>query len=157
VDTVKDIDLISLLLHRVTARLRVEASALIAETAGNGFVVTGPGRVTAAHFRLLDQLPPEGARASDLAAAMGVTKQALGQLAAQLADRGYVETVEDPRDRRAKLVRSTSRGTAVVRLARETVACVEDRWRAEVGAERYAVFRAVLGELSGASSRRSAP
>ena len=125
-DTVKDIDLISLLLHRLTARLRVEASALIAETAGNGFVVTGPGRVTAAHFRLLDQLPPEGARASDLAAAMGVTKQALGQLAAQLADRGYVETVED-------------------------------RWRAEVGAERYAVFRAVLGELSGASSRRSAP
>jgi DNA-binding MarR family transcriptional regulator len=156
-ETVKDIDLIGLLLHQVAMRLRVEAGALVAGAAGDGFVVTGQGRVTAAHFRLLDRLPPEGARASDLAVSMGVTKQALGQLVQQLADRGYVETVADPRDRRAKLVRATSRGTAAVRTAREAVARVEEQWRAEVGAERYAVFRAVLGELSGVSSRRSAP
>jgi DNA-binding MarR family transcriptional regulator len=159
VDTVKDIDLLGFLLHRAMQRLRAEAGALIAEGPAVGFVVSGPGRVTAAHFRLLDRIPPGGARASDLAATMGVTKQALGQLAQQLADRGYVETVEDPHDRRAKLVRPTPRGAAAVRRARDAIACVEDRWRAEVGDDRYAVFRAVLGELAGqgAIPRRSVP
>lgn len=145
-DAVKDTDLLGLLLHRTMLRLRAEAGALLDE--GGGFAVSGPGRVTAAHFRLLDRLPPDGARVSDLAAALGITKQALGQLAQQLADRGYVETIDDPRDRRARLVRSTPQGISTVRRAREVMACVERRWRAEVGADRYAVFRAVLGELS---------
>jgi hypothetical protein len=34
--------------------------------------------------------------------------------------------------------------------AREVVAAIEERWRDEVGADRYAVFRDVLRELTDA-------
>jgi DNA-binding MarR family transcriptional regulator len=78
---------------------------------------------------------------------MRITKQALGQLATQLANRGYVETLADPSDRRAKLIRCTPLGEGVRRAVHATVAAVEDRWRTEVGADRYAVFREVLAEI----------
>ena len=115
----------------------------------NPAVLTGAGsqRLNAAHFRLLDQLPPEGIRVTDLAARTRITKQALGQLVGQLAGRGFVETVPDPDDRRAKLVRCTPPGARATRRARQIIAAVEDQWRDQVGAERYAVFREVLAEL----------
>jgi DNA-binding MarR family transcriptional regulator len=58
-----------------------------------------------------------------------------------------VETVPSPADRRAKLIRRTAKGDEVTRTIRALVTRVEARWRREVGAERYAVFRAVLSEL----------
>ena len=107
--------------------------------------VTGP--LTASHARLLDHLPAEGARVTDLAARMRITKQALGQLAGQLADRGFVEIVADPGDRRAKVIRCSPRGESARRAVQATAAALEARWRAEVGEARYAVFREVLAEL----------
>jgi len=83
----------------------------------------------------------------DLTGELRVSKQGLGQIVAQLAAGGYVETVPDPADRRAKLIRRTARGDEVTRTIRALVTRVEARWRREVGAERYAVFRAVLSEL----------
>ena len=107
------------------------------------------GSLTASHARLLDHLPPEGARATDLATRMRITKQALGQLATQLADRGYLDLVADPDDGRAKLIRCTPRGTGAQQALRAAAVALEDRWRAEVGEARYAVFREVLAELAG--------
>ena len=87
---------------------------------------------------------------------MRITKQALGQLAGQLADRGYVEIVADPGDGRAKLIRCTPRGERA-RGAIHTIAeRLEDRWRAEVGDARYAVFREVLVAL-GEAARQNEP
>ena len=131
------------LLWAALRRARVDGTALIAENPD----VTGP--LTASHARLLDHLPPDGARVTDLAARMRITKQALGQLASQLADRGLVEIVPDPNDRRAKLIRCSPRGQCTRRVIHATAAAVEDRWRAEVGDARYAVFREVLAELGG--------
>jgi DNA-binding MarR family transcriptional regulator len=58
-----------------------------------------------------------------------------------------VEVFQDPADRRARLVRCTPRGEEVRRVARTVVAAVEDTWRAQVGEDRYAIFRDVLREL----------
>jgi DNA-binding MarR family transcriptional regulator len=104
--------------------------------------------LTASHFRLLDRLPPAGARVTEVAQRMRITKQALGQLARQLADRGYVRIEPDPDDRRAKVVRCTRHGEASRAALRAAMAAVEDRWRAEVGPERFALFREVLDELT---------
>jgi DNA-binding MarR family transcriptional regulator len=135
------------LLWAALRRARVDGMRLIATDAD----VTGP--LTASHARLLDQLPPEGARVTELATRIRITKQALGQLAGQLADRGYVEIVSDPSDRRAKLIRCTERGLRVRHAIRAAAAALEDRWRAQVGDGRYVVFREVLAELAGAQSR----
>jgi DNA-binding MarR family transcriptional regulator len=131
------------LLWAALRRARADGMNLIAEDPE----VTGS--LTASHARLLDHLPPEGARVTDLAARMRITKQALGQLAGQLADRGHVEIVADPGDRRAKLIRCTPCGERTRHAIHATAAVLEQRWRDEVGAERYAVFRAVLAELGG--------
>jgi len=136
------------LLFAALQRARAEGMALLAAEPD------AVGAVTAARARLLDHLPAEGARVTELAARMRITKQALGQLATQLADRGYVETVTDPTDRRAKLIRPTPRGECARRAVCAIAAAVEDRWRREVGGERYGVFREVLAQIAESSPRR---
>ena len=129
-------DHLAYLLHVATRRLRSEAE---------GAVTALP--LQAAQARLLDLIPPDGGRVTDLAQRMQVSKQALGQLAAQLTASGYVGISPDPADKRAKLIRRTPAGDSTCQAMRNAIAAVEDRWRDDVGAERYATFRAVLQAL----------
>jgi DNA-binding MarR family transcriptional regulator len=103
--------------------------------------------LSASHLRLLESVPVDGARPTDLAARARITKQALGQLATLLSERGYLETVPDPDDRRAKLIRCTPLGQRARDDLHAVAAALEDAWRDQVGAERYAVFREVLAEI----------
>lgn len=64
----------------------------------------------ASHTALFPHLTSEGVRGAELAKKLGVTKQAISQLVAELEYWGVVEQVEDPTDGRAKLVRFTSKG-----------------------------------------------
>jgi DNA-binding MarR family transcriptional regulator len=102
--------------------------------------------VQPAHFAPLQALwdCPEGARATALAARARITKQSMGELVEQLADRGYVERVPDPQDGRARLVRLTSRGRKAGRMARERVREVEADWSRKLGAHRIETLRETL-------------
>ena len=106
-----------------------------------------PG-LRARHYRLLSFLPPEGQRLSRMAAASGLTKQALAQTLAPLQAGGYVDVVPDPSDRRARIVRLTDRGRSVNAAVRVRLAEVEQEWADRVGPERWAGARAVLTELA---------
>lgn len=131
-------DHLAYLLHMATRRLRAEA-----EAASQG----SEAPLQAAQARLLDLIPPSGGRVTDLAAAMRISKQGLGQVATQLADMGCVDVLPDPADKRAKLVRRTSRGDDIRQAMRATIAQVQQRWCHEVGPERYTTFHDVLLEL----------
>jgi DNA-binding MarR family transcriptional regulator len=111
-------------------------------------LATHPG-VRASHIRVLSLIPADGARMTELAARVDMTKQALGEFVAYLAQRGYLTVDQDLADRRARLVRRTARGEQLRRLAEDTIQALEDRWRGEVGGPRYATFKAVLGDLAG--------
>jgi DNA-binding MarR family transcriptional regulator len=100
-----------------------------------------------AQTRILDVIPSGGCRIVDLSGELRVSKQGLGQLVGQLAAGGWVAVTDDPADRRAKIVRRTPAGDDVVRGVRDLLADTEGKWRAEVGPDRYAIFRAVLEEL----------
>lgn len=126
------------LLHMAIRRLRAEA-----EAAGLGSVPA----LQAAQARLLDLIPPHGGRVTDLASAMRISKQGLGQVAKQLAAGGYVVLSPDPADKRAKLVCRTPLGDQVRQATRTIIAEVEQQWGREIGAERYATFRSVLRYL----------
>ncbi|MGH4026066.1 MAG: MarR family winged helix-turn-helix transcriptional regulator [Pseudonocardiaceae bacterium] len=134
----QDIDHVAYLLHMATRRLRAEVEARV-----SGSVPP----LRAAQARLLDLIPPDGGRATDMAVLARVSKQGLGQLVSQLAAHGYVETVPDPADRRAKLIRRTALGERAWQAIRSSLAAVEDQWRAQVGADRYATFHQVLREV----------
>jgi DNA-binding MarR family transcriptional regulator len=126
------------LLHTVMRRLRAE-----------GEDAAGAMPIQAAQARLLDLIPRAGGRLTELALAMRISKQGLGQLAASLAAGGYAEMLPDPADNRAKIIRRTPSGDELQQAMRSAIMGVEKRWRTEVGDERYATLIDVLEVLAG--------
>ena len=129
------------LLHMATRRLRAEAESAAAAAPS----------LQAAQARLLDVIPRDGGRLTDLALAMRISKQGLGQLATSLAHEGLVDVLPDPVDKRAKIIRRTARGDDVMRVMRSAIEDVEERCRAEVGNEQYETFLDVLRVFAGAA------
>ena len=99
------------------------------------------------HLRLLSLTPLAGMRLTDLAARVGMTKQALGEFVAALQEAGLVEVTVDERDRRVRLVRPTPAGQELQRVIESAIGGIERRWAAEVGPERWATFREVLRQI----------
>ncbi|WP_028925725.1 MarR family winged helix-turn-helix transcriptional regulator [Pseudonocardia acaciae] len=84
------------------------------ERAGDG--MTAPVGLSAARWRVLGRLEDGPATATQLAAEYGIRRQAAQQLVARLREDGLVETVPNPKDRRAPLVRMTERGVKTLSL-----------------------------------------
>ena len=100
------------------------------------------------HLRLLSSVPPRGINVTELAAALSMTKQAAGQFVTYLEGTGHLTTRPDPQDRRVRLVVRTPEGDRTVRTVGARIARLERQWAREVGAERFATFRAVLHDLT---------
>src|SRR5881296_1630829 len=91
----------------------------------------------AAHLNVFQYPGPQGARPSQLAARLRISKQALNYLLGELERLGYIERRADPDDRRSKRVALTRRGKASVGVIREAVGEVETAWAQQLGAERF--------------------
>lgn len=102
----------------------------------------------AAHLNVFRYPGPQGARPSELAAELGVSKQALNYLLGELERSGYLERHAHPDDQRSKRIALTDRGTAVVHAIRDAVREVEATWAERLGAERFAELRTLLEELN---------
>jgi DNA-binding MarR family transcriptional regulator len=107
----------------------------------------GHGVLTLAQARVFQRIAPGGSRLTDLADQAQVTKQTAGVLVDQLQGAGYVRRVPDPSDGRARLVIFTPLGEEACAVANGTVAEVEARWAAHLGASRMTALREALGEL----------
>ena len=90
-------------------------------------------QVTAAHIHITRHLPLPGARLTDLAAAAGMSKQAMGDLVDQCEAWGLVLRAPDPRDARARLVRFTPAGRDWLAGFQRAVAQAEAEFHAAVG------------------------
>ena len=101
----------------------------------------------AAHLRVFQYPGPQGARPSDLAAQLRVSKQALNYLLGQLEQLGYLERRPDSDDQRSKRIVLTPRGTAAIRVIRNAVREMETAWARQLGPERFAQLRELLLEL----------
>jgi DNA-binding MarR family transcriptional regulator len=99
------------------------------------------------HYRLLELIPPDGARITDLADRAAMTKQGLGQHVDYLQRLGFTESDRLSGDRRVRLVRRTALGDEAVAFSRSVIARVETLWSERLGTERYDVLRATLREL----------
>ena len=104
-----------------------------------------------AHGAVFQYLDDTGTTVSVLAERARMTKQAMAELVGHLEQRGYVERVPDPSDRRAKLVLATDKGRQIFAIARAGVPEIEARIAEVVGADRVAALREDLEAL-----RRSA-
>src|ERR671937_701956 len=91
----------------------------------------------AAHLNVFQYPGPQGARPSDLAARLRISKQALNYLLGELERLGYLERRPDPHDLRSKRVALTSRGSSAITVIREAVGEVETAWAEQLGPERF--------------------
>lgn len=101
-----------------------------------------------AHLNVLLYPGPEGARPSELAARLAMSKQALNYLLGELERLGYLERRPDPEDLRSKRIALTSRGSSVAQVIRETVGEVEREWAEQLGRERFDQLRELLLALN---------
>ena len=101
-----------------------------------------------AHLTVFQYPGPEGARPSELAARLRISKQALNYLLGELERLGYLERRPDPDDLRSKRVALTARGISAIGVIREAVEGLETDWARQLGAERFGELRDLLRELS---------
>src|SRR5215211_4956655 len=91
---------------------------------------------------------PQGARPSELAARLRISKQALNYLLGELERLGYLKRRADPDDLRSKRIALTPRGTAAINVIREAVGEIETTWAQQLGPKRFAQLRKLLLELN---------
>jgi DNA-binding MarR family transcriptional regulator len=104
----------------------------------------------ASHTALFPHLTSEGVRGADLAKKLGVTKQAVSQLVAELEYWGVVEQVEDPSDGRAKLVRFTHKGEQGLLQGLAVLNELEQELGEQIGKRRMQELHAALLSLEAA-------
>ncbi|MFJ8027333.1 MarR family winged helix-turn-helix transcriptional regulator [Streptomyces sp. NPDC096311] len=106
-----------------------------------GVVARGFEGVRPAHGFAFARLAPGGATVSDLAAHLGVTKQAASQLVDELVRKGYVERRPHPADARARLIVLTELGWACTRAAEEAAADAVRAWGELLGESEMRALR----------------
>ena len=117
----------------------------------------GFGDLEPAHLNVFQYPGPQGAKPSELAARLRISKQALNYLLGELERLGYIERRPDADDLRSKRIALSPRGTMVVRVMRDAVDEIETTWAKQLGAERFAELRNLLLELNEPAPARPVP
>ncbi|MGX1371119.1 DNA-binding MarR family transcriptional regulator [Streptomyces canus] len=94
------------------------------------------------------RLAPDGATVTELAAHLGVTKQAASQLVDEIVRKGYAERRPHPGDARARLVVLTERGWACTRAAEEAAAEAVGAWIDVLGEGEVRALHERLGRIA---------
>ncbi|WP_371672500.1 MarR family winged helix-turn-helix transcriptional regulator [Streptomyces sp. NBC_00289] len=114
----------------------------------DGVVARGFEGVRPAHGFAFARLAPDGATATDLAAHLGVTKQAASQLVEEIVRKGYAERRPHPEDARARLVVLTEQGWACTRAAEAAAAEAVREWVELLGEGEVRVLCQQLGRIA---------
>lgn len=84
-----------------------------------------------------------------LAEAIGADKTRIIAILDELQDKGLIERVADPEDRRARLLAITKDGRKVKEATQAAIQRGEERWLGTLSAGDRATFLRILQELSG--------
>jgi DNA-binding MarR family transcriptional regulator len=87
-----------------------------------------------------------------LADAIGADKTRIIAILDELQEKGLIERMADPEDRRARILAITKEGRRVKDAVQTTIQRGEERWLGTLSATDRAVFLRVLQELSGLGS-----
>jgi DNA-binding MarR family transcriptional regulator len=84
-----------------------------------------------------------------LAEAIGADKTRIIAILDELQDKGLIERMADPEDRRARLLAITKEGRKVKDATQTAIQRGEERWLSTLSATDRATFLRILQELSG--------
>lgn len=104
-------------------------------------------QLTPPQSKLMQMLCFNGMKGTDLAARLGVTKQAVGQIVRELETLGLIQKDTDSSDSRARIIKHTKKGFAVVALLVDVTMRLEQQRAAKVGKTRYREMKMVLTDM----------
>jgi DNA-binding MarR family transcriptional regulator len=123
----------------------------------DGVVAAGFEDVRPSHVTLFRWPGPDGMRPTELADAVGITKQAVNELLRDLETLGYLHCRSDSRDSRARLIQLTGRGRRLHEAAVAAHSRIERDWQRTLGSARFSAFRSALERLVGESREVHSP
>ena len=125
-------------------RLLLRAHRAFSQRANQKLHGRGHAGLSLAHTTLFAHLDLTGTRITTLAARIGVSKQAVGNVVLELEQRGYVLRSVDPTDRRAALVTLTQAGWQFIQDAHHVKREIEGEYMRVLGEERMQMLREAL-------------
>lgn len=100
--------------------------------------------ITPAQSLVFATIETGGSRPSDLAVAIGVSRQAIHQTINELIELELLERVDDPTDGRAKLVTVTPQGRDNIAAAQQALSQIEIQLAEKLGQKRLDDLRSAL-------------
>ena len=108
----------------------------------------GLGDLSLSHLGMFQYPPVDGARPSDVAKRLRISKQALNHMLGQLERLGYLERRSDTAGRQTT-VHYTERGWQVLDTIIAAMQRLEADWQRQIGKRSFADLKATLKELTG--------
>ncbi len=155
-DTPPTQEQVAALRQQHTGRLFWRAHRAFGDLAFEKLHERGYDGLSTVHTNLLAHLDIEGTQITTLADRAGITKQAMGRLVDDLEEKGYVQSVPDPTDGRAKLIKFTDAGWHFLVDSSEIKQEIEAIYTAVLGEEGMAQLRAALEKVAQITSSHSA-
>jgi DNA-binding MarR family transcriptional regulator len=122
--------------RRNMRQLLLRASRLVNRNVVDGLQARGYADLRSTHTTLLSNIDLAGSTVTDAAERAGVTKQAMGRLAAELESAGYIRVQGDPEDGRVRILQLTKTGKRLMLDSLEVMADLERSYARSVGEDR---------------------
>ncbi|MGE5597111.1 MAG: MarR family winged helix-turn-helix transcriptional regulator [Hyphomicrobiales bacterium] len=103
--------------------------------------------VRPAHLVIFQHISPEGSRIGELAERAQLTNQSVGYLVDYLEEHGYVVRQQDPRNRRATLVKLTEHGWREMEACSQALGEIEADLVEHMGRAEFDQLMALLGKF----------
>ncbi|MGH2381223.1 MAG: MarR family winged helix-turn-helix transcriptional regulator, partial [Candidatus Limnocylindria bacterium] len=139
-------------------------TGFVVQVAAFGGFITAAGEAlarvggqTLARWVILDAIEDAPATVAQIARRRGIARQAVQRVADLLVDDGLATYEDNPRHRRARLLRPTRRGRRVVRVIAEAQQPWADALGAEIGEAKLRRAGALLGEIQRAVVAKGMP
>lgn len=126
-------------------QLLLRASRIVNRHVVEGLQVRGYSGLRSTHTTLLSNIDLAGSSVTEAAERAGITKQAMGRLALELEENGYIQIETDPKDARVRILRLTEEGSKLMLDSLDVMAELEDRYASVIGDKR---LTAILRGLS---------
>jgi DNA-binding MarR family transcriptional regulator len=135
-----DIDLTSVedQRRRNMRQLLLRAARIVNRHVVEGLHACGYANLRSTHTTLLSNIDLAGSTVTAAAERAGITKQAMGRLAAELEDAGYIAVRSDPADARARVLHLTESGMRLMLDSLQVMTKLEDEYARLVGTDQLA-------------------
>src|SRR5258707_3821453 len=126
--------------RRNMRQLLLRASRIVNRHVVEGLHERGYADLRSTHTTLLSNIDLAGSTVTDAAERAGITKQAMGRLASELEDAGYIRVKSDPKDARVRLLLLTRTGRQLMLDSLEVMTDLERRYEGSIGRDRLAAI-----------------